>query len=118
MARSRRRYSRMMNKRRTARRRTARRTNTRRKMRGGAEENRMKKLIIKTLNGAELGVIEKDVNKMCKGDLLKVLQIMNDEIHIKLGKIPSPSNSEQLYKQSGKLADAILIAKNLPDVCD
>ena len=94
MARSRRRYSRMMNKRRTAR-----RTNTRRKMRGGGEKE-IKERIIETLNDPEFGVIEKDVYDMSKDDILKVLRTMKDEIDIK----------------SRKLAEAILIAGQLPDV--
>ena len=70
-------------------------------MRGGGEgENRIKERIIEKLNDPEFGVIEKDVYDMSKADILKVLKTMKDEIDIK----------------SRKLAEAILIAEQLPEV--
>jgi predicted unusual protein kinase regulating ubiquinone biosynthesis (AarF/ABC1/UbiB family) len=129
MARSRRRYSRMMNKRRTARRRTARRrtarrrtarrNNTRRKMRGGGtverKERERKQQIIDEL--ANVGIVITDlIAKMSKAQLLDKLNELKGEIYIKLGQTQTPRNSEQLYTQSRTLAKVILIAKDLPDV--
>ena len=119
MARSRRRYSRMMNKRRTARRRTARRrtarrrTNTRRKMRGGAEERRKRvQQIIDKL--ADIGIVFTNpmIPDMSKPVLVKKLIDLSNQLHADIKK-SSGDKLNRLSFQFQELQGIILMAQNL-----